>query len=65
MCQNKVIIDYLELGNSITSWEAIQKFHITRLASRIEELHKKGYNIVSDRVRDGEKHYNRYYLFCK
>jgi hypothetical protein len=65
MTQNDQILDYLKLGKSLTSLEALNAFGCFRLASRINELCKQGYNIVSDRVKDNGKTYSRYYLACK
>lgn len=65
MSQNDQILEHLKLGKSLTSLEALNAFGCLRLASRVNELIKQGYNIVSDRVQDGKKHYSRYYLFCK
>lgn len=50
--QNEVILAWLQSGKSITSWQAIQKFRCTRLASRIHDLKQKGYNIKSSLVCD-------------
>jgi hypothetical protein len=65
--QSQQILDYLKLGKSLTSLEALTAFGCLRLASRINDLIKQGYNIVSDRVEDKEtgKHYSRYYLYNK
>lgn len=40
--QNIKILNHLKHG-SITSWEAIQKYHITRLSARVYELKQMGY----------------------
>ena len=36
--QKQEVLAYLKKHKSITSWEAIQEFHITRLAAIIFEL---------------------------
>ena len=46
----------------ITSWEAITKYRVTRLADVIFKLKKKGHNIVTWMVDDGEVRFARYYL---
>jgi hypothetical protein len=46
----------------ITSWEAIMKYRVTRLADVIFKLKKKGHNIVTWMVDDGEVRFARYYL---
>ena len=63
--QNDQILDYLKLGKSLTSLEALNAFGVFRLASRVEELRKRGYNIVSDRVSENGKTFSRYYLYNK
>ena len=39
------VLKHLLSGKSITSWEAIQEYRVTRLASIIFSLKKKGYPI--------------------
>lgn len=63
--QNDQILDYLKLGKSLTSLEALNAFGCLRLASRVNELIKRGYNIVSDRVSENGKTFSRYYLYNK
>jgi hypothetical protein len=46
----------------ITSWEAITKYRVTRLADVIFKLKKRGHNIVTWMVDDGEVRFARYYL---
>jgi hypothetical protein len=46
----------------ITSWEAITKYRVTRLADVIFRLKKRGHNIVTWMVDDGEVRFARYYL---
>jgi hypothetical protein len=43
-----MIIDYMNEHGAITSLEAIQKLGITRLASRIADVKKKGYIIIDE-----------------
>ena len=60
--QNIKILNHLKHG-SITSWEAIQKYHITRLSARVYELKQMGYDIKSVREEDDDgSHYARYFL---
>lgn len=49
------VLDYLQSGKSITSWDAIQKFHATRLSAIIFNLKKKGYPIASSLEYDIDK----------
>lgn len=54
--QNQRILDYIEEHGSITPLDAMSEFGCMRLASRISDLKRKGYPIIStfDDV------YNRY-----
>lgn len=45
--QNERILDYIEEFGSITQLEALRDLGVMRLASRISDLRRKGYNIVS------------------
>ena len=60
--QCKTILKYLQDGNSITQIEASDKFRITRLAARISDLRRRGYDIVSEQVGKGFGSYVRYHL---
>jgi hypothetical protein len=59
MTQIERILSHLEEHGSITALEAINEYGIMRLASRISDLKRKGYNIKSKNVtvmnRYGEK----------
>lgn len=60
--QCKTILKYLQDGNSITQIEASDKFRITRLAARVSDLRRRGYDIVSEQVGKGFGSYVRYHL---
>ena len=67
MTQNEMVLAYIKEWGSITTFEAFTDLGITRLASRICDLRKMGYDfkveIVSRKNRYGEKvHFNRYSL---
>lgn len=47
--QNQRILDYIERFGSITQLEALRDLGVMRLASRISDLRKLGYPIVSKR----------------
>ena len=47
MTQRQQVLRHLQENGSITSWEAIMKFHATRLSGIIYSLRKGGYPIVS------------------
>lgn len=63
--QNQRILDYIKEFGSITQLEALQDLGVMRLASRISDLRRLGYNITSKiepvKNRYGEKcHIKRY-----
>jgi hypothetical protein len=45
--QNQRILDYIAEFGSITQLEALRDLGVMRLASRVSDLRKQGYNIVS------------------
>ena len=45
--QNERILDYIAEHGSITQLEALTELGVMRLASRISDLKRKGYNIIS------------------
>lgn len=45
--QNQRILDYIAEFGSITQLEALQDLGVMRLASRISDLKRQGYNIIS------------------
>ena len=57
--QNERIIDYIAEVGSITQIEALRDLSCMRLASRISDLRRLGYDIIAERVairnRYGEK----------
>lgn len=46
--QNQRILDYIREFGSITQLDALQDLGVMRLASRISDLRKQGYSIVSE-----------------
>lgn len=61
------ILDHLQKHGSITSWEAINNYGVTRLSHYIYLLRNQGYNITSKQEtqlnRFGDKvHFNKYVL---
>ncbi len=67
MTQCELILVALENGGTITNTEAVEKLGIARLASRIFDLKRKGYNIghrwEEGINRRGDKcRYRRYFL---
>ena len=63
--QNKLILDHLRQGNSLTGIEALNRFGCFRLASRISDLKKAGAPIVKDTIKENGKRYAKYYLYAK
>ena len=45
--QKEVVLQYLKAHKSITSLQAFEKWHITRLSAVIFDLRKLGYNIIT------------------
>lgn len=44
--QELLVLEYMQAhGNQITTWEAIQNLHVTRLSAKIFNLRKSGYVI--------------------
>jgi hypothetical protein len=60
--QCKTILEYLKEGHSITQLEATRMWDITRLAARISDLRRRGYDIVSEKVGKGFGSFVRYHL---
>ena len=65
--QNQRILDYIAEFGSITQLEALRDLGVMRLASRISDLRKKGYEITSKteavKNRYGESCYVKRYSF--
>jgi hypothetical protein len=57
-----MILKYLETGRALTPIEALQTMGVFRLAARIEELRKKGHNILTENVKKNGKEFARYTL---
>lgn len=56
------ILAWLKSGHSLTALDALNRFKCFRLASRISDLKRRGYNIVKKMVKNEEngKHYAQY-----
>jgi hypothetical protein len=62
-----MILMHLQDYGSITSIQAMQEYGIMRLASRINDLKREGYNIVSETMKSHNRfgetvHYSVYRL---
>lgn len=67
LSQCDIVLRHLQAFGSLTSLEAVNEYGILRLASRINDLKRMGYNITSTteagKNRFGEKtHYSVYRL---
>lgn len=62
MSHRDQVLEHLKSGRGITSMEALNSYRCFRLAPRINELKKKGYEIVSEMVEDNGKRYAKYKL---
>lgn len=51
MTQCDQVLAHLKTGAYITQSEALERYGIARLAPRIEELKKRGYNITTVMIR--------------
>ncbi|WP_352259698.1 helix-turn-helix domain-containing protein [Psychrobacter sp. TB55-MNA-CIBAN-0194] len=60
--QTQVIKIHLLSGKSITTWEAIQLYRITCLATRISELRRLGLQIEQERIDSDDTHWQVYWL---
>lgn len=64
--QNERILDYIAEFGSITQLDALRELGVMRLASRISDLRRQGYNIISttDSVKNrfGERCYIKRYM---
>ena len=61
MSQEKLILNHLKQGHSLTALDALIKFDCLRLAARIHDL-RATYDIHSKTVKDGDKSYSEYTL---
>lgn len=64
MNQNEMILNHLKRG-TITPLESLRIYGIMRLGSRINDLRKEGYPILTKMIKDGKKHYAQYKLEIK
>lgn len=62
LSQNARILDHLLAGKSLTQLQAIRLFNCTRLASRINDLKKEGWDIDCKMVKNHntKTHYGSY-----
>lgn len=62
MTQKETVLSHLRQHRSISSWQAITDYHITRLSEYIYQLRNEGLNVEDVWETDGIKHWKRYLL---
>ena len=60
--QSKVILDHLLEGKSLTALDALNEYGCFRLAARVHELRKDGYDIEEQIVERNGKRYASYFI---
>lgn len=60
MNQKEIVLNHFKKKKSITSWEAIQKYGITRLADTIFQLKNRGHDIFTIIEHGNGKKWARY-----
>lgn len=64
--RKQVVLNHLREHKTITSLEAFELYHITRLSAVIFDLRKLGYDIITDEQiansQYGTTHYGKYIL---
>lgn len=60
--QNATILAHLREHGTITSWESIQLYKITRLSGRIYDLKEEGHAIDGEMRHENGKHFKVYWL---
>jgi hypothetical protein len=62
MTQEETVLKHLKKHKEITCWEAIIKYHITRLPEMIRRLKKQGYPIETKIEYADKTHFARYQM---
>ncbi len=60
--QKSLVLNHLKNDNGITPLEALNKFGAFRLSAIIFDLKKDGYDIDTEIIKNGGKHYANYKL---
>ena len=60
--QKNLVLNHLKNDNGITPLEALNKFGAFRLSAIIFDLKKDGYDIDTEIIKNGGKHYANYKL---
>ena len=61
MTQLEEVKEHLKVHGSISSWDAIQEYKITRLAQYILLLKKEGWNILSEWKNNENRRWVEYF----
>lgn len=59
--KTNLVLIHLQEKKSITSWEAIQLYHATRLSAIIFNLRQRGHNITTQMVYEKRMNYGIYH----
>lgn len=62
MTQTVRILKHLKSGKKLTPRQASDKFLCDRLAARICDLRREGYDIATEIVKRNGKHFARYFM---
>lgn len=62
MRQQDIVLEHMRKYKSITSWEAITNYNITRLAEMIRRLKLDGYEITTQTEIGKKTHFAKYSL---
>lgn len=65
--QEYIVLRHLKDFGSLTTWEAIQEYGITRLSAMIHLLRKQGHNIESENITAKNRYgnsttFSKYYI---
>ena len=62
MTQTQRILEHLQKGRSITPIQALRWFGCLRLAARISDLRREGFEVQTHLVKGKENRFAKYYL---
>lgn len=62
MSQKQKIFNHLKNFGSISTWQAIKEYHVTRLGAHICQLKREGHSIMPTRETDGKNWWVKYTL---
>lgn len=62
LSQTDQILKHLDMYDTITTWEAISKYRITRLSAHIQFIEERGIPVYTRNVSSDGKHWVEYSL---